>query len=251
MKNLLSRQEAMVLLDEFYHLYKHRPIHDNEGGMKSPHMFFLWCLLKKLQPEAIIESGVYKGQGTWLIEQACPGAKLLCIDPGPWKRVYTSPKAVYTEHDFFALDLSNLQGRDVLVFFDDHQDALQRIRKCNALGFKKIVIEDNYPVDQGDCYSPKKALSQQDYCIKIGWDKEPTCMVKKNEADHAFLTKHLQYYQEAMPIFDDATTMWGTPWNSAMYNTPEPLLTENFRDKYPEFYKERRSYCWLCYLQMQ
>ena len=33
---------------EFYKIYKKKPIDVNDGGMKMPHMFGLYCLLRKL-----------------------------------------------------------------------------------------------------------------------------------------------------------------------------------------------------------
>lgn len=248
MKSLFTKEEIKPFLDEFYSLYKDRPVQNNDGGMKSPHMFPLWYILKKLKPEAVIESGVFKGNGTWLIEKACPQAKLLCIDPNPYQRVYTSSKALYTTYDFSTLDLSNLKGRDVLVFFDDHQNSLNRIKKCKELGFKKIMVEDNYPIDQGDCYSPKKILSRENYVIGDGADRK---YYEKNLEDYDFLTKNLEIYQEVFPIFKDSTTIWNTPWDSSFYNTPDPLLTEEHKDKYPDLYDERKSYYWLCYMQLK
>ena len=38
-------------LKEFHDLYERRPIDDNEGGMKSPHLFATFNLLRKLKPE--------------------------------------------------------------------------------------------------------------------------------------------------------------------------------------------------------
>ena len=63
--NIFSREEMIELIDEFHQLYQTRPIKDNNGGMKSGHMFPSWFVIKKLQPEYIIESGVWKGLGTW------------------------------------------------------------------------------------------------------------------------------------------------------------------------------------------
>jgi hypothetical protein len=244
MKEFYTKSEISVFLDEFYSLYNERPVKDNTGGMKASHMFAFWFLLKKINPEAVIESGVFKGNGTWLIEKACPNAKIACIDPCLYQRVYVSSKAVYTTTDFLLVDWSNLKDRNVLVFFDDHQDSIKRIRRCNELGFKKIIVEDNYPIDQGDCYSPKKALSNKNYLLN-----DTTCL--KNTDDYKFLKENLEYYQESFPIFDDTTTVWNTPWKNDLYNTPESLLTEDYKNKYPVFFNERKDYYWLCYLQLK
>ena len=68
--------------------------------MKAPQMFAAWFMAKKLQPTAIIESGVWLGQGTWFFEQACPSAKIICIEPNDDRIQYRSKSAIYTQHDF-------------------------------------------------------------------------------------------------------------------------------------------------------
>jgi hypothetical protein len=59
-----TREEMIASLDEFVTLYQERPIQDNTGGMKAPHLFAVWFMMRKLAPELIVESGVWKGQGT-------------------------------------------------------------------------------------------------------------------------------------------------------------------------------------------
>ena len=68
------RDSMLTRLDDFAQLYARRPITNNAGGMASPHMFLAWFVLQTLAPKAIIESGVFFGQGTWLFENACPNA---------------------------------------------------------------------------------------------------------------------------------------------------------------------------------
>ncbi|MEM6521898.1 MAG: hypothetical protein AAF722_21505, partial [Cyanobacteria bacterium P01_C01_bin.70] len=149
-----SRAELEVALPEFERLYELRPIKDNTGGMKFPHMFATWFIAKYLAPPLIVESGIYKGQGTWLLEQACPTAKIISIDPRLSQRAYISDNNVsYFDRDFSELDWSNIETQSALVFFDDHQNAYSRLQLCKWFGFRDVIFEDNYPPSQGDCYS--------------------------------------------------------------------------------------------------
>lgn len=66
-ESLWSRDGIVDAVDEFLSLYEHRPIQHNDGGMRTPHMFALWYTCKILQPSVIIESGVWRGQGTWIL----------------------------------------------------------------------------------------------------------------------------------------------------------------------------------------
>ena len=97
---LLSHDDIKLYLDEFLEAYNDRPIKDNQGGMASPHCFATWCMLKKISPNFVIESGVFKGQGTWLIEKALPGVKLFSIEPWLNRIEYTSNQAKYLSSDF-------------------------------------------------------------------------------------------------------------------------------------------------------
>jgi len=126
-----SRSEILDSIDEFSEIYSNRPIIDNEGGMKAPHMFALWFMAKNLSPDLIIESGIWKGQSTWLLETACPEAKIVSIDINLKFRTYISKSknVTYSNKDFSEHDWSNISDRS-LVFFDDHQNAYKRLQQC-------------------------------------------------------------------------------------------------------------------------
>jgi len=148
-----------ALLEEFLDLYKSRPLRTNQGGMGINHSYALFFVLRKLMPNHVIESGVFRGQSTWLIEQALPHAEIYSLDPMPGFREYTSSKAKYLVEDFAGVDWSALDPEKTLCFFDDHQSAFSRLKDMKWWGFKHAVFEDNYPLSQGDCYSLRQILS--------------------------------------------------------------------------------------------
>jgi len=246
-KEKWDRSDMLQHLEEFYELYNERPIKDNNGGMKSPHMFSAWYVVKKLQPKYLIESGVWKGLGTWFFEKASPNTKIISIDPSPNFRVYTSPNVEYTTTDFLSSDWSHLPKSDTLIFFDDHQNFFERLKYSNKLGFKKIMTEDNYPYQQGDCYTPKKILANRDYVIDLGgvrsWNE-------KKDDDLKYFENNVLIYQEMPPIFKDEFTRWGDNWDDN-YPTPQSLLNINDAKKYPQFFEEKKDYTWICYLELK
>ena len=65
------------LLEEFRTIYEKRPIKNNNGGMLSTHMFYVWVTAKALKPKLIVDSGTYKGQSAWLLKEACPNSKII------------------------------------------------------------------------------------------------------------------------------------------------------------------------------
>lgn len=246
-KTKFQRQELLEALEEFYKLYLSRPIKDNNGGMKSPHMFNAWYVVKKLAPDFLIESGVWKGLGTWFFEKASPHTKIISIDPSPHFRVYTSPKVSYHTTDFLDTDWSPLPKENSLIFFDDHQNFLQRLKSAQASGFKRVMTEDNYPYQQGDCYTPKKILANRDYVIDLAGQRT---WFAKNDEDLAYFEKNVDIYQEMPPIFKPRVNRWGDIWDEN-YPTPDPLLTLNDLLKYPEFAAESKDYTWICYIELK
>jgi hypothetical protein len=233
-------------LNEFWELYKERPIKDNDGGMKSPHMFPSWYIIKKMKPKYIIESGVWKGLGTWFFEKASPESKIICLDPNPFYRIYNSTTAQYSTQDFSKVEWSKvLDVNETLVFIDDHQNSLDRVKQCEFFGFKKVIFEDNYPYDQGDCYSIKKILSGKDYCIDNAGSRT---YHEANLNDKSFLESVIESYQEMPPIFKEEYTRWKNKWE---YETPDSILLKEELDLFPEFIKETLDYTWICYLELK
>jgi hypothetical protein len=246
-------------LEEFASLYERRPLQDNAGGMLSPHLFLFWYVLQNLMPEVVIESGVWRGQGTWFIEQACPKADIYCIDIN-WKNLaYRSPRAKYLDRDFATHEWGAVPKEKTLLFLDDHSDAMARCRQANDRGFRHLLFEDNYPPPHGDCYSLKKAFLGAGYQAPrsaravvgrlLGRRSDRT--VAPNQQDAMELKDRLvETYEELPPIFKTATTRWGDPWDDR-YPTTRPLLTTVARPFQQVFLDEARDYTFMCYVRLK
>ena len=272
-----SRDEILNNIDEFLTNYVDRPIKDNQGGMQAPHMFAIWFMAKKLDPELIIESGIWKGQSTWILEQACPQAKLVSIDLNLKYREYISEKAIYCDRDFSEQDWSNISDR-TLIFFDDHQNAYKRLQQCKWFGFKHIIFDDNYPSSTGDCYSLKKVLANSGFRPTNSkkasvFNKVPAKIFNKlaklsgirpdfltpqyestsiqpNDFDSRMLHKNLDIYYEFPPVIKTEQTRWGDEWNET-YPTPKPLLERPIKPSQNVFLDEAMSYTWICYAKLK
>ncbi|ODS29720.1 MAG: hypothetical protein SCARUB_05178 [Candidatus Scalindua rubra] len=273
-----TRSEIVASIDEFSSIYANRPIRNNRNGMKAPHMFAAWFMVRKLSPDLIVESGIWKGQSTWLLEQACPKAKIVSIDLNLGYRKYISDKVVYSDKDFCEQDWSEVTDHS-LVFFDDHQNAYKRLQQCKWFGFKHIIFDDNYPITRGDCYSLKKAFAnagfepahaQQNFTsnglvsrilrriarliglsqISIAPQYE-AMMIQPNNIDSRMMQKHLYVYYEFPPVFKTSKTRFGDEWNETSYSTPEPLLDRPIKSSHDIFLDEAKSYTWICYVKLK
>lgn len=262
-KVIWTHEDMMNSLPEFRSLYQSRPFDSNDGGMKAPHMFLTWFLLRQLNPETIIESGVFKGYGTWLIEQACPNAQIKCLDPNLDQIEFKGKNASYSSQDFESLDARDCDPEKTLCFFDDHQNSYKRLQLMKWFGLKYAIFEDNYPPGQGDCYSLKKILMKSGhfYAKKASGVKEyirdrighflgfqnTEISILPREADYHYLLENLKVYWEGPPLFKLAHTRWGDNWDEEKYPTQEPLLADNPQD---DLYSEADAYTWLCYVEL-
>jgi hypothetical protein len=151
------RETLLESLRQFARVMAHRPF-DNEQGLRGVSAFALYWFVRRLAPSVVFESGVWRGFGTWLIEQAAPAAEIHCFDPLfliehliPRRRIgrtYRSPRARYSTQDFSCAPIRELAaGRgDALAFFDDHQNKLPRLRQCRAAGITHVIFDDNLAV---------------------------------------------------------------------------------------------------------
>ena len=107
-------------LTYFLEIYKNRPVKNNQSGMKIDHCFALFCLLKKIKPSYIIESGVWKGQTTWLIKNVLKNSKIFSIDIDLSQRDLIYKNVKYLEKDITKYNWSKLDKNKTLIIFDDH-----------------------------------------------------------------------------------------------------------------------------------
>jgi len=225
-----STEEIKESIPEFLRLYESKPIDNNEGGMKSPHMFATWFILRKINPTTVIESGVWKGQGTWLIEKTLPNCKIYCIDINLSYIEYKLSNALYFDKDFSEIDWSIIRDKqNTLLFFDDHQNAFERVKLGNEIGFKHFIFEDNYPAKQGDCYSLKKVFMDSGFApvkrkqkglinkLKYLFNRSSNSKVIPNSKDSQLLQSILDLYYEFPPVLKVAKTRWGDPWSGGDY----------------------------------
>lgn len=251
-------EEIRSEFDEFSKIYEARPIKENIGGMKLPHLFATWFLLRRENPSFVIESGVWKGQGTWIIEQAVPKAIVHSIDPNTEIREYESPKVNYHTNDFSKIDWDGLisDKLSTVLFFDDHKNALSRFKQGIAKGFSKFIFEDNYPMQHGDCYSFKKAFQHAGFVkkdfsgirsrLKNFFSNES---VEPNSDDAEFLVDNISIYYEFPPLYKPDTTRWGTQWTEENYPTPKSIFKTSEAETKDVLKEEAAYYTWLCFVQ--
>ena len=158
----ISLEFMRAQLAPFAAAYRARPRAVNFRGMSMSHAFSLWCVIRWLRPPAIVESGVFKAFGTYIIRQAAgPRAKILSIDPrdvsieafhDPNPRTLRFRGADFVDLGSFEWSrwLPNASERAAsLVVLDDHMNALKRMLQLSRAGFAHLWYEDE---GQGGSY---------------------------------------------------------------------------------------------------
>lgn len=223
----------------FLDVYDKRIIEDNQFGMLSIGNFYLWFLLRMLKPTAVIESGVWKGQSTWMIEQAVPQAQIISIDPELQHRIYISPNVFYTMEDFQKLDLHTIlttRIQSTVCFFDDHQNAFDRVLQCREKGIKHIIFDDNYP--PGFCDDPMYFHLSLRNCFE---------MLEHGEKAE-ILKQIVKRYIIMPPIIGNVS--WFTDCEiPPLWQSLEDIEMPQ-REKMKIFEKDSHSYRWTTYLEL-
>ncbi len=134
---------------EFIDLYPRRPIAHNVGGATFHNCFWLYLMCRCIQPTLVIESGVWKGQTSWVIRQAAPDAKLHCFEiKFPSQLAFRDEAIGYHEHDWSEFGVGNVDPQRSLIHFDDHVNQARRVEEAHRRGFMHLLFDDNFPAYQ-------------------------------------------------------------------------------------------------------
>jgi len=253
--------KQLKYLDEFIDLYKTRPIKNNLGGMGFNHSYSLYKILKDLNPSLVVESGVWKGHSTYIIEAALPKVKIVCLDLDFSRLEFKSHNAEYISDDFNNIDWSKYNDiQSALCFFDDHQNSLERLKEMRWWGFQKAIFEDNYPINEGDAYSIKQVMANTGHKnIQLSQDYLPSrkierlkrlieervlnkyyhrqnMLVMPNNIDSQGLNYNIKKLQELPAVITNSENQWGKKWQGE-YQKVDDLISEKDLINFPVFEK--------------
>ena len=213
----------------------------NFGGMRSPDMFTLFLTLQNLKPNIIIESGVHNGYSTLLIRKTLgPNVKIICLDP---KQISDDGYIDKNENtiyymgnnfiDFKDIDLSNFKCDEIFCFFDDHINALYRVKQCIAKKIKNTLFNDNYPINLGGFYTLEHYFNNYNKFDNI------------SSEERLQINKHIDIYHIFPNIFK-----CNIKCNEGSVECKYIYDDLNCSD-YEIFYKERQHYSFNTYLKLK
>ncbi|XP_041017333.1 uncharacterized protein LOC121259691 isoform X1 [Juglans microcarpa x Juglans regia] len=241
-----TSKDLLKGLEDFVPIYEARPIKNNMYGMGFDHSFGLWFIAQWLKPDLMIESGAFKGHSTWVLRQAMPDTPIVSLTPRhPEKYLQKGPAYVDGNCTYFAgkdfvdfgsVDWASVMKKHgitnlsrVLIFFDDHQNELKRIKQALKVGFQHLVFEDNYDTGTGDHYSLRQICDQ--FYIRGGGH---SCFKDSDEA--RIRSKRKKFWEKAMnteELCGPGEAWWGVRgyMRDNFNHSNEPIsLAEHFKN---------------------
>ena len=132
--------------EDFFNVYSHRSLVDNSGGSGFHNSFWLFLFTRAFNPNLIVESGIWKGHTTWLLQQANPNSRIIGFDINMKQLEFESDKVVYINNDWDNYQFAKFDPENALVFFDCHVNHAKRILEAHKKGFKHLIFDDNPPI---------------------------------------------------------------------------------------------------------
>lgn len=163
----------------FFESLKSNPARNHRRGATGDRRnLWLYLLAAQLEPETVVESGVWVGRSLFALREAAPSASLHAFDINLGRLVFQDESIEYHEYDWSKSDVtcSNENG---LCYFDDHINNGRRIREAYEKGFKHLVFDQcprvsevhpyRYPGIPTAMMIARDELTEGD-CIEYPWD---------------------------------------------------------------------------------
>ena len=136
-------QQDIILFDK---IFRKCPISSLSGGMGYNNGLFCFCLIRAIQPDIVIESGIWRGYSTYLIDKSTSeNSRILSFDINLSLIEWKSPKANY--HDYDLSDYTEPINGKTLALFDDHVSHFDRIKYCFDKNIEFILLDDDVSVE--------------------------------------------------------------------------------------------------------
>jgi len=131
------------IIQDYITVFYNSPIKELGSGFGFNEGLFLFCIIRIIKPNTIIESGVMKGFTTYLIDKASEhDCTIYCYDINFENLEYRSLKALYFNNDII-VNKPNLKNKNVLAFWDDHTSQLDRLVFSLNEGIKYNFFDDD------------------------------------------------------------------------------------------------------------
>ena len=138
-----NRSKIEKYLDEFDYVFSQSPIKEHESGFGYNEGVFFYTLLKIINPEIVIESGVMKGFTTYLIDAAThDNCKIYSYDINFENNMFNSKKATYINTDI-TNKIPSIGNKKIVALWDDHTSQMDRLKFSQKHDIKYNFFDDD------------------------------------------------------------------------------------------------------------
>ena len=138
-----NRSKVEGYLDEFNYIFTQSPIKEHESGFGYNEGVFFYTLLKIINPEIVIESGVMKGFTTYLIDNAThDNCKIYSYDINFENNMFNSKKATYINTDI-TNKIPSIKNKKTVALWDDHTSQMDRLKFSQKYNIQYNFFDDD------------------------------------------------------------------------------------------------------------
>ena len=204
----------------FDDIFRVCPISNLSGGMGYNNGLFCFCLIRVIRPDTVIESGVWRGYSTYLIDKSTPKeTRIHSFDINLSSVEWRSPKASYYDYDLS--DYTKPINGKILALFDDHVSHYDRINYCRNKNIEFIILDDDVSIQtvHSDGHPPiptaNMLVNYEQVPKSFNWvSNNRSGQANISKLDAGFIKKNYSYLP--MPDFFEHTGYHNTSATSAM-----------------------------------
>ncbi|RQW62315.1 hypothetical protein [Vibrio viridaestus] len=139
---------CLPLIEYYDSIFRKGEVSNLNGGMGYNNGLIFFILVSYFSPKSVIESGVWRGYTTLLLDGSTPSdCQLYCFDINLRNTEYRSTKAKYFESDINNIDNILFENFD-FAFFDDHVSHYDRLCFCLKNNIKVVIMDDDVSIEQ-------------------------------------------------------------------------------------------------------
>ena len=138
-----DKSEVEGYLNEFDYVFNKSPIKEHESGFGYNEGVFFYTLLKIINPEIVIESGVMKGFTTYLVDNAThDNCKIYSYDINFENNMFNSKKATYINTDI-TNKIPSIKNKKTVALWDDHTSQMDRLKFSQQYNIQYNFFDDD------------------------------------------------------------------------------------------------------------